>query len=118
MKKIQILHNPRCAKSREALSILNTEGCDVEIIEYLKNIPTKKELKLILSKLGLKAFDIVRKKESLFIEKFKNKEFTNEEWIQLLIENPVLIERPIVIDGYKAVIGRPSGLVIDLIKRK
>ena len=44
MKKIQILHNPRCAKSREALSILNTEGCDVEIIEYLKNIPTKKEL--------------------------------------------------------------------------
>lgn len=118
MKKVQILHNPRCGKSREALKILQDEGCDVEIIEYLKQIPTKKELKDILSKLGVKAIEIVRKKEPIFIEKFKNKTFTNEEWIQILLENPILIERPIVIDGYKAVIGRPPELVIDLVNRK
>lgn len=118
MKKIQILHNPRCGKSREALALLNNEkNCEIEIIEYLKKTPSKKEIKLILSKLGLKAVDIVRKKEPLFLEKFKNKTFTNEEWIQILIENPILIERPIVVDGYKAVIGRPPELVIDLLNR-
>jgi arsenate reductase len=118
MKKVTILHNPRCSKSREALSLLQKENCEIEIIEYLKNTPTKKELKTILSKLGLKAVDIVRKKEALYLEKFKNKTFTNEEWIQLLIENPILIERPIVIDGYKAIVGRPPELVIDLLERK
>ena len=118
MTKVTILYNPRCGKCREALSILKNESCEIEIVEYLKNTPTKRELKLILSKLGVKAFDIVRKKEALYLEKFKNKTFTNEEWIQLLIENPILIERPIVIDGYKAIIGRPPDLVIDLLERK
>lgn len=118
MKKVQILYNPRCSKCREALSLLEGESCEIEIVEYLKNIPTKKEIKNILDKLGLKAFDIVRKKEAVYLEKFKNKTFTNEEWIQLLIENPILIERPIIIDGYKAIIGRPPELVVDLIHRK
>ncbi len=116
--KIQILFNPRCSKCREALSVLEGESCEIEIVEYLKKTITKKELKTILAKLGLKAFDIVRKKEDLYLKKFKNKTFTNEEWIQLLIENPILIERPIVIDGYTAVIGRPPELVLDLINRK
>lgn len=118
MKKVQILHNPRCGKSREALKLLQDESCEIEIIEYLKNIPTKKEITTILDKLGLKAFDIVRKKEAVFLEKFKNKTFTNDEWIQIMIENPILIERPIVIDGYKAIVGRPPELVIELINRK
>ena len=118
MTKVTILYNPRCGKCREALSMLEGENCEIEVVEYLKNIPTKKELKMILSKLGLKAFDIVRKKEDIYLKKFKNKTFTNEEWIQLLIENPILIERPIVIDGYKAIIGRPPELVIDLLQRK
>ena len=117
MKKVQILHNPRCGKSREALKLLQDERCEIEIIEYLKNIPTKKELKNILDKLGLKAFDIVRKKETVFLEKFKNKTFTNDEWIQIMIENPILIERPIVIDGYKAIIARAPDLASDLINR-
>ena len=117
MKKVQILHNPRCGKSREALKLLQAEGCEIEIIEYLKNIPTKNDLKNILDKLGLKAFDIVRKKEAVFLEKFKSKTFTNSEWIQILIENPILIERPIVIDGYKAIIARPPDLASDLINR-
>ncbi len=117
-KKIQILYNPRCSKCREALSFLQNENCEIDVKEYLKDNLTKKELKDILSKLGLKAFDIVRQKEDLFLKKFKGKKFTNEEWIQLLLENPTLIERPIVIDGYKAIIGRPPELVIDLLNRK
>ena len=117
MKKIQIFHNPRCGKSREALKLLQDHGCEIEIIEYLKKTPSKKELKTILEKLGLKAFDIVRQKESVFIDKFKNKNFTNDEWIQILLEHPILIERPIVVDGYKAVIGRPPELVIELVNR-
>ncbi len=118
MKKVQILYNPRCSKCREALHLLEGESCEIEIVEYLKKSITKKELKNILAKLGLKAFDIVRKKEPLYLKKFKHKTFANEEWIQLLIENPILIERPIVIDGYKAVIGRPPELVVDLLQRK
>ena len=118
MSKVTILYNPRCSKCRQALSLLEGENCEIEIVDYLKNVPTKKELKTILSKLGLKAIDIVRKKEAIYLTKFKNKNFTNEEWIQLLIENPILIERPIVIDGYKAIIGRPPELVIDLLERK
>ena len=118
MKKITILHNPRCSKSREALQILNDNKCEIEIIEYLKNTPSKKELKDVLMKLGLKPADIVRKKEDVFIKKFKDKKFTDSEWLQILTENPVLIERPIVIDGYKAVIGRPPELVLELVRRK
>jgi len=117
MKKVTILHNKRCAKSRCALQVLKDENCEIEIIDYIKNIPSKIELKTILDKLGLNAFDIVRKKEPVFLEKFKGKAFTNSEWIQILTEYPILIERPIVIDGYKAVIGRPIELVVDLLKR-
>lgn len=118
MKKVQILYNPRCSKCREALSLLEGESCEVEIIDYLKEKITKKELKSILAKLGAKAIDIVRKKEDLYLKKFRDKKFTNEEWIQILLENPSLIERPIVIDGYKAIVGRPPELVIDLVNRK
>lgn len=117
MKKVQILYNPRCGKCREALKLLQEENCEVELVEYLKQTPTKKELKNILDKLGVNAIDIVRKKEELFLKKFKGKSFTNDEWLQLLIENPILIERPIVIDGYKAIVGRPPELVIDLVNR-
>ena len=116
--KITIYHNSRCSKSREALLILEDNNCEVEIVEYLKKTPSKKEIKDILMKLGLKPIDIVRKKEELFIKNFSNKKFTDSEWIQIMIENPILIERPIIVDGYKAIIGRPPVLVIDLIKRK
>lgn len=118
MSKVIIWHNARCSKSREAFELLEKESCEFEVKDYLKEKITKKELKELLAKLGLKAFDIVRQKEELFVKKFRNKKFTNEEWIQILLENPTLIERPIVIDGYKAIIGRPPELVVDLINRK
>lgn len=115
---VVIFFNPRCSKCREAKTLLESENCEIEVVEYLKETITKKQLKDVLMKLGLKAFDIVRQKEDLFLKKFKNKKFTNEEWIQILIENPVLIERPIVIQGYKAIIGRPPELVVELVNRK
>jgi len=113
-----IYHNPRCGKSREALGLLEKNNCELEIREYLKKPPTQKELKELLAKLGCKAFDIVRKKEPLFIEKYLEKKFTEPQWIKILSENPILIERPIVIDGNKAIVGRPPVLVLEFVKKR
>jgi len=118
MKKITILHNSRCSKSRCALKILQGQNCELEIIDYIKNTPSKKEIKNILDKLGLAAIDIVRKKEAIYLKKFKGKTFSNTEWIQILTEYPILIERPIIIDGYKAIIGREEDTIFELLKRK
>ena len=117
-KKVTIFHNPRCSKSREAMGLLEDSNCEIEVVEYLKETPTKKELKDLLMKLGLKPFDLVRTKEDIFIKKFKDKKFTDAEWLQIIVENPILLERPIIIDGYKAVIGRPVEKVVDLLNRK
>ncbi len=113
-----IYHNKRCSKSRTALHILIKKKCEIEIRDYLKKPPTKKEFRELIAKLGCTAFDLVRKKEKLFLQKFKGKIFSELEWIQILTEHPELIERPIIIDGYKAVIGRPPELVLELINRK
>jgi len=115
MKKVSLYYNPRCAKCREALGVLNEQGCEVELIEYLKDVPTAKELKDVLKKLGLKAEDLLRKKEPLFIEKYKNKEFNDAQWIKVMTENPILIERPVAIYGNKAVIGRPAERVVEIL---
>jgi arsenate reductase len=100
------------------MDVLEGSNCEIEIVEYLKEIPTKKELKDLLAKLGLKPFDLVRTKESIFEKKFRNKKFTDAEWLQIIIENPILLERPILVDGYKAIIGRPVERVIELLNRK
>lgn len=113
--KYQLYHNPRCTKSREALALLKEKNADVEIIEYLKNVPTTEELKLLLMKLNMKPEEIIRKGETLYKEKYKGMKFSDEEWIETLVKNPILIERPIVIKGNKAVIGRPIEKVIELL---
>jgi arsenate reductase len=110
-----IYYNPDCSKCQSALNILKENNCEIEIRDYLKIPPSRSEIKEILSKLNCKVLDIVRKKESLFIEKFENKNLSEEEWIDVLIKNPILIERPIVISGNKAIIGRPPEKVIDLL---
>jgi len=113
--KITIYHNPRCGKSREVLKIIEKlENVEIEIVEYLKNIPTKEELKKLLAKLNLKAEDIVRKNEALYKERYKGLQLNEEEWIKVLCENPILIERPIVVKNNKAVIGRPPENVYQL----
>ena len=104
---IKILHNPRCSKSRQTLGILQDNGKKVQIIEYLKVTPTKAELVSILKKLNKKPFDIIRKGEAIFKENFKGKEYSDEEWLDIMVKYPKLIERPIVFDDKNAVIGRP-----------
>ncbi len=105
---IQIYHNPRCQKSRTALEYIESTGEKIEVIEYLKTPPTVKELTAVLALLKVKPLDIVRKKEALYIEKYKDKSFTDAQWIKILVENPILIERPILVSGKKAAIARDT----------
>jgi arsenate reductase len=116
MKKVKLYYNPRCAKCREALCLLEEKGIEAEIIEYLKTPPTEKELKGVLRNLGLKPMDIIRTKEPLFIEKYKGKKKSDAEWIKIMCKNPILIERPIVIEGNKAVVGRPPQNIFTILK--
>ena len=111
---LKIYHNPRCSKSRQTLQIIKEKNVEVEIIEYLKDVPNAKELKTVLKKLNLKPQDVLRKGEAIFKENFKGKTFSDEEWIEIMIENPKLIERPIVFNKDKAVLGRPPENVIEL----
>ncbi|MEI8115024.1 MAG: polyphosphate kinase 1 [Bacteroidia bacterium] len=112
---MKIYHNPRCSKSREALKFLEEKGFEIEVIDYIKNGITAHEIKDFLHKSGLKIADIIRTNEALYKEKYKDKEFTKEEWISILIENPKLIQRPLVIKGTHAVIGRPVEEIHKLI---
>ena len=112
---LQIYHNPRCRKSRETLSIIQNSNQQVEIIEYLKNPPSKAELKELIRKMDVEVEDILRKNEKLYKENYKGKEIPTEKWIEILTENPILIERPIVIKGAKAILGRPPEKVRELL---
>lgn len=112
---LKIYHNPRCSKSRQTLALIEEKGAEVEIIEYLKDIPTKKELTAILKKLKLTPGQILRKGEPVFKEKFKGKELSDDQWLDAMIEYPKLIERPIVIKDNKAVLGRPPENVLELL---
>jgi arsenate reductase len=114
-EKTIIYHNPRCSKSREVLTILQENNCEIEIIEYLKTPPSILELKELLAKLNIKPQDLIRKNEEEYKSSFSEKSFTDEEWIEIMHKYPKLIERPIVVLGKKAVIGRPPVLVLDLI---
>lgn len=107
MSKAIIYHNPRCSKSRETLKLLEAGGTAYEIVEYLKTPPSKEELKKIAHKLGIKPLDFVRKGEKLYKEKFAGQDLADEEWFSILPQNPILIERPIVVKGDRAIIGRP-----------
>ncbi|HKJ44855.1 MAG TPA: arsenate reductase (glutaredoxin) [Balneolales bacterium] len=112
---MKIYHNPRCGKSRETLKILQDNGVEPEIVKYLDDVPTADELKNILDKLKMKPEELVRKTEKIYKEKFKGKELSDEEWIKAMTEYPKLIQRPIVVKGNKAVLGRPPENVKELI---
>ncbi len=111
---MKIYHNPRCSKSRQTLELIQQAGQQIEIIDYLNQPPSEKELTTIIKLLGINAEDLVRKNEDLYKEKFKGKKITQQEWVKILIEHPKLIERPIVIKGDKAIIGRPPEKVLEL----
>ncbi|MCB9033167.1 MAG: arsenate reductase (glutaredoxin) [Chitinophagales bacterium] len=112
---IQILHNNRCGKSRTALQILEEKSIPFEVIEYLKNPLTEKEIKTLLKKLQLQPIDMMRTKESIFKELFDNTTPSDEQLIQAMVAHPILIERPIVINGDKAIIARPPELALEVI---
>jgi len=112
---ITFFHNPRCGKSREGLAIVEESGKPFQVIKYLDKNPTEAELKVIIEKLQLAPIDLVRKKESVWIEQFKGKNLSDAEIIQAMVSNPILIERPIIIKDSKAIIGRPPQKIIDFI---
>lgn len=112
---IIIWHNGRCTKSRGTLEILQEHGVPHTVRYYLMEPPTQKELKELLKKLNMKAADIVRKSESLYKEVYKGKQLTEAQWVKVLAENPILIERPIVINGDKAVVARPPERVMEVL---
>ena len=116
MTNLVIFHNPRCSKSRQTLSIIQERDLDLNVVEYLKNPPSKTELKTILKKLGIRPIDLMRKGETLFKEKNLNDPSVTDEYlIDCMVENPILIERPIVIRGEKAIIGRPPERVMEIL---
>lgn len=112
---MKIYHNPRCSKSRQTLQIIEESGAEVQIIEYLKDIPSKAELKSVIKLLGLKPEEILRKGEADFKDNFKGKTLSDDQWIDAMIKYPKLIERPIVVKEKRAVIGRPPENVKDLL---
>jgi arsenate reductase len=103
---IQLYHNPRCGKSRNCLALLTEKETDIAIIKYLETPPTVEEIRAVLQKLNFKPIQLVRIKESIWIENYKNKSLTDEAILQAMVAHPILIERPIVIKGDKAIIGR------------
>ncbi len=112
-----IFINPDCSKCREAIGILDGASCDYEIRNYLEVPPGREELKDLISKLGCRAEDLVRKSDDFFVQHFSSKNISEEEWLTILIKNPILLQRPIVVDGKKAVIGRPPVLILDLLRK-
>jgi len=109
MAKLTIYHNPRCSKSRAALKLIEDEGHEPEVILYLQDPPSQKKLDELLKAVGREPLEAMRTKEKAFKELglSKTDKRPRREWIKLMVENPVLIERPIVVRGKKAVLGRP-----------
>lgn len=108
MSNIRILHNPRCSKSRQTLALIEEKGISPEVILYLEDTPSAKELTDILKKLGISGRDLLRKGEEDYKKlHLANMDLSEDKLIEAMVMHPKLIERPIVIKGTKAVIGRP-----------
>jgi len=111
----KIYHNPRCSKSRQGLAILEESGKPFEIVKYLDDNLSAEALTEIIHLLGIKPIDLVRKNEAIWKSDFKGKTLSDTDVIEAMVNNPKLIERPIVIKGKKAVIGRPPSLILDIL---
>jgi len=112
---MKIYHNPRCSKSRQTLEILIKKNADFEIVEYLKDKLSITDLEEIIAKLEINTIELVRKNESVWKEKFKGRNLNDREIIQAMVDNPKIIERPIVVNGNKAILGRPPENVLKII---
>lgn len=115
---IEVYHNPRCGKSRNCLAFLENSNQEYKIIKYLEDVPTQSELIELLKKLAIKPIELVRQKEKIWIDNFKNQEMTDEAIIQAMIAHPILIERPIIVKGDKAIIAREADKIEAFFKAK
>jgi arsenate reductase len=112
---ITIWHNNRCSKSRNAVCLLEDKNVQAAIFEYLKTPPTAEQIKDVLTKLGIEPEALVRKGEEIYKAEYKGKTLTYDQWIEAFVKYPVLIERPIIIKGDRAVIGRPIENIENLL---
>ena len=112
---ITIYHNPRCGKSRECLAFIENSNQEFEIIKYLEKPLSFDELKDIIKKLKIKPLELIRTKESVWVEHYKGKNLTDIEIIQSMVDFPILMERPIAVNGEKAVIARPFDKIKEII---
>ena len=112
---MKIYHNPRCRKSRQTLEIIKKNKKDYEIVEYLKDNLGISELEIIIEKLGITPIELVRKNELIWKENYKGKNLSDKEIVRAMIENPKIMERPIVENGGKVVLGRPPENVLKII---
>ncbi len=117
MANYTIYHNASCSTSREALALLEENGIKPKVVLYLKDVLSERQLEMLLMKLGIKAEELLRRKEPLFKKKFGKYNFHEHEWVKVMHQHPELIERPIVVKGHKAVIGRPTENIQELIDR-
>lgn len=116
MAQVTIWHNPRCSKSREALSILEENSCEKEIVKYLETDHTAHGIKNLLKMLGLTPRELMRIKEDIYKELKLKDETDDQKLIEAMVQNPKLIERPVLIKNGKAIIGRPTSIVAEFIK--
>ncbi len=113
---VTIYHNPRCSKSRQALELLHEHGIEPTIVEYLKNPPGKKDLKVLLDRLEMEPRDLMRKQEAAYREnRLDDPGLTRDQLIAALTEHPILLERPIVVTDEAAVVGRPPEKILDIL---
>ncbi len=111
-----IYHNPSCSKSRATMAELEQRDLEVEVVKYLDTPPNAEKILELIALLGVPATDIVRTGEAIYKELgLKNKTLSNEQWAQLIADNPKLLERPIVVHNGKAAIGRPIERIIDIL---
>lgn len=114
---LQIFHNTRCGKSRNCLALLESSGKEFEIVSYLTTPPKADELKNLLQKLNMTPIELIRQKEKIWVENYKGQNFTDQELITIIINNPILIERPILITEKKAIIAREEVKAIEFLKK-
>lgn len=115
MSNFDIYHNPRCSKSRATLALLHEQGIEPNVIEYLKHVPSKAQIKRLCELLGVKPFELIRQSEAEFKALGLTSEMSDAKLIEAMHKNPKLIQRPIVVCGEKAAIGRPPENVCALI---
>ena len=113
--EVTIYHNPRCRKSREALSFLEKKSCIITVIEYLNDLLSIEELRTLLNDLNIRPIELVRKNESIWKEQFKGRDLSDTAIIEAMAQNPKLIERPIIKSKKGVVVGRPLEMVQEVI---